>query len=43
MKILERYLKVKYQEVNKETNLHIAIGTYNPRKLPKSHQHNMQK
>jgi hypothetical protein len=29
------YLKVKYCKVNKESNLHIANGTYNPRKLPK--------
>jgi hypothetical protein len=29
------YLKVKYCEVNKENNLHIANGTCNPRKLPK--------
>jgi hypothetical protein len=33
------YLKVKYCEVNKESNLHTAIATYNPRKLPKSGQH----
>jgi hypothetical protein len=25
MKILEMYLKVKYYEVNKKSNLHIAI------------------
>jgi hypothetical protein len=30
MKILKMYLKVKYCEVNKENNLHIAIGDYNP-------------
>jgi hypothetical protein len=36
------YLKVNYNEVNKNSNLHIAIGTYNPRKLPKNGQH-MQK
>jgi hypothetical protein len=42
MKILEMYLKVKYCEVNKNSNLHLAIGTYNPIKLPKS-GHHMQK
>jgi hypothetical protein len=42
MKILEMYFKVKYCEVNKLSNLHIAIGTYNPRKIAKSGQH-MQK
>jgi hypothetical protein len=31
-------LKVKYCEVNKERNLHIANGTYNPCKLPKRGQ-----
>jgi hypothetical protein len=30
MKILKMYLKEKYCEVNKESNLHIANGTYNP-------------
>jgi hypothetical protein len=35
MKILKMYLKIKYCEVNKERNKHIANGTYNPRKLPK--------
>jgi hypothetical protein len=30
--ILKMYLKVKYCEMNKERNLHIANGTYNPRK-----------
>jgi hypothetical protein len=41
MKSLEMYLKVKYCEVNKNSNLHniIAVGTYNPRKLPKSSQY----
>jgi hypothetical protein len=29
------YLKVKYCEVNKDSNLHIANGTYTPRLLPK--------
>jgi hypothetical protein len=38
MKILKMYLKVKYCEVNKESNLHIANGTYNPRKQPKRGQ-----
>jgi hypothetical protein len=42
MKIWEMYLKIKYGEMNKISNLHIEIGTYNPRKLPKSGQ-NMQK
>jgi hypothetical protein len=32
----------KYCEVNKNGNLHFAIGTYNQRKIPKSRQH-MQK
>jgi hypothetical protein len=36
------YLKEKYCEVNKNINLHIAVGTYNTRKLPKTGQH-MQK
>jgi hypothetical protein len=35
MKILKMYLKIKYCEVNKESNLLTANGTYNPRKLPK--------
>jgi hypothetical protein len=35
MTILEMYLKVKYCEMNKLSNLHIAISIYNPRKLPK--------
>jgi hypothetical protein len=35
MKVLKMNLKIKYCEVNKESNLHIAIGNYNPRKLPK--------
>jgi hypothetical protein len=35
---LNMYLKVKYCEVNKESNLHIANGMYNPRKLPKRGQ-----
>jgi hypothetical protein len=30
-----KILKVKYCEVNKNSNLHIAISTYNPRKLEK--------
>jgi hypothetical protein len=34
MKILKINLKVNYLEVNKESDLHIAHGTYNPRKLP---------
>jgi hypothetical protein len=34
-KILKMCLKVKYCEMNKETNLHIASSTCNPRKLPK--------
>jgi hypothetical protein len=40
MKILKMYLKVKvkYCEVNKESDLHIAISTNNPRKLPKRGQ-----
>jgi hypothetical protein len=38
MKVLEMYLKVKYCEVNKLSYLHIAISTYNPRKLRKSGQ-----
>jgi hypothetical protein len=42
MKNLKMYLKVKYCEVNKESNLHIASVNYN---LPKSpqRQHNTQK
>jgi hypothetical protein len=36
------YSKVKYYEVNKDCNLDIAKGTYNPHKLPKGGQ-NMQK
>jgi hypothetical protein len=32
------YSKVKYYKVNDESNLHIANGTYNPRKLPKRGQ-----
>jgi hypothetical protein len=39
MKILEMYFKVKYCKVNRNSNLHIAIGTYNSRKLPNSGQH----
>jgi hypothetical protein len=35
------HLKVKYCEVNNESYLHIADGTYNPRKLQKRGQ-NMQ-
>jgi hypothetical protein len=35
LKILKMYLKVKYCEVNKESNLHIKNGTSNPCKLPK--------
>jgi hypothetical protein len=35
MEILTIYLKVTYCEVNKESNLHIANGTYNSRKLQK--------
>jgi hypothetical protein len=42
MKNLEMNFKVKYCEMNKLSNLYIAIGTYNPWKLPKSGQH-MQK
>jgi hypothetical protein len=42
MKILEMYLKVKYCKENKESNLYIAIGTDNPRKLTES-GHPMQK
>jgi hypothetical protein len=38
MKTLKMYLNVKYGEVNKESNLHIAKGTYNPRKFPKRGQ-----
>jgi hypothetical protein len=34
----ENYLKVKYCEVNKESNLHIANSTYNPSKLSKRGQ-----
>jgi hypothetical protein len=29
MKILEMYLKVRYCQENKNSSLHIAIGTYN--------------
>jgi hypothetical protein len=36
MKILEMYLKINYCEEYKNNNLHIAIGNYNPRKIPKS-------
>jgi hypothetical protein len=36
MKILEMYLKVKYCKGNKENKLYVAIGTDNPRKLPKT-------
>jgi hypothetical protein len=36
------YLKVKYYELNKDINLHIANSAYNPHKLPKRGQ-NMQK
>jgi hypothetical protein len=35
MKILKIYLKVRYCEVNKENNLHIANSNCNPCKLPK--------
>jgi hypothetical protein len=42
MKILKMYLNVKYCEVNKENNFHIANSTYNPCKLPNRGQ-NMQK
>jgi hypothetical protein len=35
MKVLKMYLKVKYYEVSKESNLHIANTTYNPCKLQK--------
>jgi hypothetical protein len=34
MEILKIDLKVKYCEVNKESNSHVANGTYNPGKLP---------
>jgi hypothetical protein len=42
MKILKMYFKVKYCEVNKSSNLHIANGTYNPCLLLKRSQ-NIQK
>jgi hypothetical protein len=35
MKILKLYFKVKYCEVNNESNLHIANGTNSQRKLQK--------
>jgi hypothetical protein len=35
MKIMKMYLNVKYCEVNKESNFHIANSTYNSLKLPK--------
>jgi hypothetical protein len=43
MKILKMFLKVKYCEVNKESDLNIANGTYNPRKLPKRGQNVQRK
>jgi hypothetical protein len=33
MKNFKIYLKVKYCEGNKDSNLHIAKGTYNPKKV----------
>jgi hypothetical protein len=41
-KIVKMYFKEKYCEVNKESNLIIANGPYNPRKLLKRSP-NMQK
>jgi hypothetical protein len=38
MKIFKMYLKVKYSEVNKENNLHMANSTCNKHKLPKRGQ-----
>jgi hypothetical protein len=42
MKNLNMYQKVKYCEVNKENNFHIANSTYSPFKIPKGGQ-NMDK
>jgi hypothetical protein len=39
---LKMFLKVKYCEVNKKSNLHIANSTHNPHKLPTRGQ-NVQK
>jgi hypothetical protein len=39
---MKMFLIVKYCEVNKESNLHIVIGTYNQHKLPRRGS-NMQK
>jgi hypothetical protein len=36
MLISKMYLKVKFCYVNKECNLHIVTGTYNPCKKPKT-------
>jgi hypothetical protein len=38
MKSLKMYLKLKYFEVNNESNFHIANGGYNPNKLLKRGQ-----
>jgi hypothetical protein len=37
--IFGNVFKSKYCEMNKQSILHIAIGTYNPRKLAKGGQH----
>jgi hypothetical protein len=42
MKNLKMFLKVNYYEMNKESNKHIGIGTYNQSKLPQRNK-NMQK
>jgi hypothetical protein len=39
MNLLEMYLKVKYCEMNKISNLYLAIGTNKPGKIPKSGQY----
>jgi hypothetical protein len=42
MKILKTFIKVKYCEMNKESNLLVVSDTFNPSKLPKRGQ-NMKK
>jgi hypothetical protein len=39
MKVFEMYSKVKYCEMNKRSNLHPAMRTYNPRQIPKCGQY----
>jgi hypothetical protein len=43
IKVWKCFLKKSFKkcEVNKESYLHIAIGAYNPRKLPKSDHDNI--